>query len=776
MAAASNVSLALKVVKSPDAQAALANLACVSEADFATLKSAARTMPRIGDRSSDFVELRCAQARNRALVFKVVAHASIKPGEIGLSTLQRKTADVSNGDSCVASVFAPTSSAIYAGALQFAISFFKKAEAASVGQIDTDYLYDRIMSLMGGQFFTQGQEVLIDYRGVNLVLKVNSIVATELAALTKKGAVAGDPPLDERGLLNDQTDVSFAAGASDVPLQLSGAATAAPSLFKQDWSFENLGIGGLDEEFSNIFRRAFTSRVFPPSVVARLGIKHVKGILLYGPPGTGKTLMARQIGKMLNAKEPIVVDGPSIFDKYVGGSEAKVRELFAPAEADQARFGENSPLHIIIFDEFDAIAKQRGSRSGDTGAGDQVVNQLLAKMDGVNSLSNILIIGMTNRKDMIDEAMLRPGRLEVHMEIHLPDEHGRLQIFQIHTRKLREAGALAPDVSLADLAARTKNFSGSEIHGLIGDAMSFALSRQVDITGGSATEKDAASVMVTNEDFDRALAEYKPQLGTADDDFAAIMQNGIIAYSREFEELMDASDLLTKQIKNSSRTSLLTCLLSGPAGSGKSAVAVKIAQDSGIPFVRIIQADQFVALSELTRCDRIVKAFQDAYKSPISVLIIDDIERIVDWVALGSRFSNPALQALMAFLKKPPPAGHKLMVLATTSSAAAMDALGLTSCFNGMLSVPVLRSGEQVAAVLRALNALDEPQRRAVADAFHGEVPIKKLLMMIEMALQGMEPSETLMSLLLSNELDGIVHLNSVGGDSAAAAGPAGDD
>lgn len=183
-----------------------------------------------------------------------------------------------------------------------------------------------------------------------------------------------------------------------------------------------MGIGGLDKEFNAIFRRAFASRVFPPEIIEQLGCKHVKGILLYGPPGTGelqflwtsrdnlndsfnsgKTLMARQIGNMLNAREPKIVNGPQILDKYVGESEANIRRLFADAEEEEKRLGPNSGLHIIIFDEIDAICKSRGSVGGSAGVHDTVVNQLLAKIDGVEQLNNILVIGMTNRKDMIDD-------------------------------------------------------------------------------------------------------------------------------------------------------------------------------------------------------------------------------------------------------------------------------------------------------------------------------------------------------------------------------------
>lgn len=209
------------------------------------------------------------------------------------------------------------------------------------------------------------------------------------------------------------------------------------AIVNPDFKFEDLGIGGLDAEFSGIFRRAFASRIFPPALVKKLGIQHVRGILLYGPPGTGKTLMARQIGKMLNAKEPKIVNGPEILNKFVGQSEENIRKLFKDAEQEYKERGDDSDLHIIIFDEIDAICKQRGSKNDGTGVGDSIVNQLLSKLDGVEQLNNILLIGMTNRMDMIDEALLRPGRLEVHMEIHLPDEKGRLQIIKIHTGKVR---------------------------------------------------------------------------------------------------------------------------------------------------------------------------------------------------------------------------------------------------------------------------------------------------------------------------------------------------
>lgn len=145
-------------------------------------------------------------------------------------------------------------------------------------------------------------------------------------------------------------------------------------------------------------------------------------MLLFGPPGTGKTLIARTLAKCLNAEECKVVNGPELFDKFVGETERKIRELFAKAEEDQKLNGDDSGLHVIVFDEIDSICKQRGSIGSGTGVRDDAVNQLLTKIDGVESLNNILVIGMTNRKDLLDDAILRPGRLELHVEIGLPDE------------------------------------------------------------------------------------------------------------------------------------------------------------------------------------------------------------------------------------------------------------------------------------------------------------------------------------------------------------------
>merc|ERR1719499_1306009 len=313
------------------------------------------------------------------------------------------------------------------------------------------------------------------------------------------------------GLVVAQTELEFTQGNSGKVHVLSSKVQQR-SIFRPDFNFEEMGIGGLSKEFGNIFRRAFAARVFPPHVVRDLGINHVRGMLLHGPPGTGKTLIARQLAKFLKAAEPKIVNGPEILNKYVGQAEENIRNLFADAEKEQKTQGENSQLHVVIFDEIDSICKSRGSRSDSTGVHDSIVNQLLSKIDGVDALNNILLIGMTNRKDLIDDALLRPGRLEVHVEISLPDEHGRQQILNIHTKDMQKAGYLDPSVSIPALAAQTKNFSGAELEGLIRSATSFALNRKVNVQDLNKT-KDMGKVTVISDDFEEALLEIKPMFG-----------------------------------------------------------------------------------------------------------------------------------------------------------------------------------------------------------------------------------------------------------------------
>jgi vesicle-fusing ATPase len=557
-----------------------------------------------------------------------------------------------------------------------------------------------------------------------------------------------------------------------------------PPIFEPDWSFADMGIGGLDAEFGTLFRRAFASRVFPPSVVESLGIKHVKGMLLHGPPGTGKTLIARQIGRLLKGREPKIVNGPEILNKYVGQSEENIRLLFKEAEAEQKAKGENSSLHIIIFDEIDAICKQRGTVSGSVGVHDTVVNQLLSKIDGVHSLNNILVIGMTNQKDMIDHALLRPGRLEVHIEIGLPNAAGREEILHIHTKKMRETGKLGDNVDLKRLAAITKNFSGAELEGLVKSASSFALYNLVEVNDGqvdvripSITPKeDAASfnpkkmdvklgdvkeasnangkdntivqaseLVVKMAHFERALMEVLPAFGFADNELKTMTRGALIDYSPQFVRLKKIGWTCASQVRNSERTPLLSLLLEGDVGSGKTAVAGQLALDANFPYTKVISPEMFVGFSETAKCTAIKKTFEDAYKSPLSLIVLDNVERLIEYVAIGPRFSNQVLQTLLVLIKRIPSsqrlltpsaatADHRLLVVATTSSMRILKDLEFEKAFNVIAHVNSLTKAEHVVTVFQHLDVkIDEKEMTEIASRIPFPMPIKQLLMLVEM-------------------------------------------
>ncbi|XP_048871157.1 vesicle-fusing ATPase isoform X2 [Brienomyrus brachyistius] len=569
-------------------------------------------------------------------VFTIKTHKSVVPGTIAFSLPQRKWAGISIGQEVeVASyIFDKTKQCI--GTMTMEVDFLQKKNVDS-SPYDSDKMATEFIQHFNNQSFSVGQQLVFSFCDKLFSLQVKDIEAMDPSILRGEQGSGKKQKIDI-GLLLGNSQVIFEK-AENSSITLVGKAKtkeARQSIINPDWNFERMGIGGLDKEFSDIFRRAFASRVFPPDIVEQMGCKHVKGILLYGPPGCGKTLMARQIGKMLNAREPKVVNGPEILNKYVGESEANIRKLFADAEDEQKRLGANSGLHIIIFDEIDAICKQRGSMAGSTGVHDTVVNQLLSKIDGVEQLNNILVIGMTNRPDLIDEALLRPGRLEVKMEIGLPDEKGRVQILNIHTAKMREFKLLASDVDVLELATDTKNFSGAELEGLVRAAQSTAMNRHIKASAKVEVDMEKAEkLQVTRGDFLASLEnDIKPAFGTNQEDYASYIMNGIIKWGDPVTRILDDGELLVQQTKNSDRTPLVAVLLEGPPHSGKTALAAKISEDSQFPFIKICSPDKMIGHSEIAKCQSIKKIFDDAYKSQLSCVVVDDIERLLGWKVL----------------------------------------------------------------------------------------------------------------------------------------------
>ena len=500
-------------------------------------------------------------------------------GHISLSDPQRTWCSVGMMDEIRGEIYDPFGSGApaYIGSLDIEIGFASQKKFVDA-PYDQDELADLFTRNYQNQIFTPGQRLLMDHKNIPLAILIKTVTLVDLT-MEKTG---DDAPTrsdqNARGILTNQASISFYKDANS-PLKLKGSTkrAAANAIIRPDFKFEDMGIGGLDAEFSTIFRRAFASRIFPPGLIEKLNIMHVKGMLLYGPPGTGKTLIARQIGKMLNAREPKIINGPEVLNKYVGASEENIRKLFADAEKEYKEKGDESGLHIIIFDELDAVCKQRGSGAGGgTGVGDSVVNQLLAKLDGVNQLNNILLIGMTNRKDMIDDALLRPGRLEVQIEISLPDETGRQQILRIHTAKMKENKILLADVNLNELAAMTKNFSGAELNGLVKSATSFAFNRHIKVGTMAALSSDVENMKVGRDDFIQALGEVKPAFGSDEGELEAAIVYGILHYSTGIQSIINDGLAYVANVKQLERLRHLSVLIHGPKGSGKTALAAHI--------------------------------------------------------------------------------------------------------------------------------------------------------------------------------------------------------
>lgn len=665
-------------------------------------------------------------------------------GQLSLSDPQRTWASISLMDTVDVRLYDPFQEGghRYLGSMDVEISFAGK-KGTDV-PLDQDELAQSFIRVFENQIFAPGQRIIMDFRSIPLLVVVRTVQLVDLSM--EKPSASSEPTVTDpriRGILTRQSLMNFFKdGRSNIKLGASNRRPASNAILQPNFKFEDMGIGGLDREFSAIFRRAFASRIFPPGVIEKLGIQHVKGILLYGPPGTGKTLIARKIGKMLNAREPKVINGPEVLNKYVGQSEENIRKLFADAEKEYKEKGDESGLHIIIFDELDAVCKQRGSGAGGgTGVGDSVVNQLLSKLDGVDQLNNILLIGMTNRMDMIDDALLRSGRLEVHMEISLPDEHGRVQILNIHTTKMRESGKLDRDVDLREIARLTKNYSGAEIAGLVRSASSFALQRHIKVGTTAGVADDVGDIKINRNDFEHAFEDVKPAFGVSEVEMQRCLRGGIIHFSPSIEGILDEGKLMVQQVQKPGSTPLFSAILHGPPGSGKTALAARIALNSEYPLIKLCSPDDMIGFNEAMKIGHMQRIFDNAYKSPLGVVLLDNIERIVEWVPIGPRFSNPILQALMVLLKKNPPEGRRLLVLATTSEKSVLQQLDIYTAFDADIPVPNVGSYQELFTIMQQSGAFADPGRaidelKQLSRGDNVNVGIKKILLGIETAKQ----------------------------------------
>jgi transitional endoplasmic reticulum ATPase len=270
-----------------------------------------------------------------------------------------------------------------------------------------------------------------------------------------------------------------------------------------DVSWED--IAGLDETKDTLIK-IIEGRLRYPRIFEKLNYKPPKGILLFGPPGTGKTLLAKGIAskRQLNF---ISVKGPELLSKGVGDSEKHVREAFRKAR-------QSAPC-IIFFDEIDALFPKRGTVNDSTHVTESVLSQFLTELDGVEELKEVFVIGATNRPDLLDPALLRPGRLEKHLYIPPPDEAARKAILATYIRDLEDV--LDPDVRIDELAAQTRFFVGADIEALVREVKALVIDELTrNDVAGEDDKTPEYTIWITRRHFDAALEKVKGTLDGAD--------------------------------------------------------------------------------------------------------------------------------------------------------------------------------------------------------------------------------------------------------------------
>ncbi|WP_435154003.1 CDC48 family AAA ATPase [Haladaptatus sp. DFWS20] len=450
-------------------------------------------------------------------------------------------------------------------------------------------------------------------------------------------------------------------------------------------------IGGMDEELRRV-REMVELPLSNPALFRRLGIDSPKGVLLYGPPGTGKTLIAKAVANEVNAHF-VSVSGPEVMSKYKGESEERLREIFNEAS-------ENAPS-IIFFDEVDSLG---GKRDDESDMENRLVAQMLSLMDGLESRGEIVVIGATNRVDAIDPALRRGGRFDREIEIGAPDEGGRREILEVHTRGM----PLADDVSIDRLAATTHGFVGADLHALVTEAAMAALRRARD---AGSDDDELLSVEVTRDDFNTALASVEP---SAMREFVAeapdISFEDVGGLDEAKQTLIEAVEwpLSYTNLFEATRTEPPSgVLLYGPPGTGKTLLARALAGQSDVNFVHVAGPellDRYVGESEKS----VREVFERARQASPAIVFFDEIDALAtqrgESHEVTERVVSQLLTELDGLAENP-----NLIVLAATNRRDAIDpALLRPGRIESHIEVP----------------APDEAGRRKILDVHAGDKPL----------------------------------------------------
>ena len=377
-------------------------------------------------------------------------------------------------------------------------------------------------------------------------------------------------------------------------------------------------IGGIKNEVQKV-REMIELPLRHPELFDKIGIEAPKGVLLHGPPGTGKTLLAKAVANETNANF-YSIGGPEIMSKFYGESEGKLREIFLQAQ-------ENAPS-IIFIDEIDSIAPKRDEVSGDVEK--RIVSQLLSLMDGLKIRKKVVVIAATNRPNAIDPALRRPGRFDREIEIGIPDEEGRYDILQIHTRGM----PLEQDIDLKSYAKVTHGFVGADLEMVAKEAAMRSLRRiipEINLKESKIPIGILNKIKITNQDFDDALKEVHPSAMRE-----VLVQKPNIEWKdiggldNVKEELKEAIEWPLKHADLFNKAAIKPpkgILLFGPPGTGKTLLAKAVASTSESNFISIKGPEllsKWVGESE----KGIREIFRKARQASPCVIFFDEIDAI----------------------------------------------------------------------------------------------------------------------------------------------------
>jgi transitional endoplasmic reticulum ATPase len=416
-------------------------------------------------------------------------------------------------------------------------------------------------------------------------------------------------------------------------------------------------IGGLQNEIQRV-REMVELPMKHPQIFKKLGIEPPQGVLLHGPPGTGKTLLAKAVANETSASF-FSIAGPEIISKYYGESEQQLREIFEDAT-------EESPS-IIFIDELDSIAPKREDVTGEVER--RVVAQLLTMMDGLETRGQVIVIGATNRVDSVDPALRRPGRFDREIEIGVPDEVGRKEILQIHTRGM----PLSDDVSLDYLADETHGFVGADIESLTKEAAMKALRRylpEIDLDEEDVPPSLIDRMIVKRADFNDALSDVEP----------SAMREVLVELPKVSWDDVGGLEGPTQKVKESVEWPITSrgrfermgidapkgVLLYGPPGTGKTLIAKAVANETNANFISV-RGPQLLSkwVGESEKAIR--QTFRKARQVSPTVIFFDELDSLAPsrGGGTGNNVSERVVNQLLTELDGLEENGNVMVVAAT---------------------------------------------------------------------------------------------------------------